>query len=112
MASFQAIIRGEMPRKGENKTIVLFRSNLTFNRKFQKNRKKLKKIPLWLNLKPKKVEKGRERRKTKIIVPFRSYATRNRKFQTNSKKIQKIIKYYYGFISSHNKGGNAEKWRK
>ena len=43
MASFQAIIRGEMPRNGENKTIVLFRSNLTFKRKFQKNRKKLKK---------------------------------------------------------------------
>ena len=44
MSSFQAIIRGEMPRKGENKTIVLFRSNLTFNRKFQKKGKKLKKI--------------------------------------------------------------------
>ena len=45
-------------------------------------------------------------------VPFRSYPTRNRKFQKNSKKIQKIIKYYCGFISSQNKGGNAEKLRK
>ena len=33
-------------------------------------------------------------------------------FQTNSKKIQKIVKYYYGFISSQNKGGNVEKERK
>ena len=30
----------------------------------------------------------------------------------NSKKIQKTIKYYYGFISSQNKGKNAEKERK
>ena len=46
------------------------------------------------------------------FVSFRSYPTRIRKFQTNSKKIQKIIKYYYGFISCKNKGGNAEKGRK
>ena len=80
----------------------MFRSNLTRNGKFQKKQekfKKIKRIPLWLHFKPKHVEKGRERRKTKIIVPF----------QTNSKKIQKIVKYYYGFISSRNKGGNAEK---
>ena len=50
-----------------------------------------------------------EREKIKIIVLFRSYTTRNRKFQKNIKKIQKIIKYYYGFISSKNKGGNADK---
>ena len=29
-----------------------------------------------------------------------------------TKKIQQIIKYYYGFISSQNKEGNADKWRK
>ena len=79
------------------------------SKKIGKNFKKLKKIPLWLHFNPKFVEKGRERRKTKIIVPFRSYPMRNRKFKKNSKKIQKIIKYYYGFISSQNKGGNAEK---
>ena len=81
MASFQV------------KTIVLFRSNLTRNRKFQKKRNKFKnfkKIQLWLHLKPKQVRKGRERWKTKIIVPFRSYPTRNRKFRKNSKKIPKI----------------------
>ena len=41
---------------------------------------------MWLYLKPKYGEKGRERQKTKIIVPFRSYPKRNRKFQKNRKK--------------------------
>ena len=54
----------------------------------------------------------RKKQKYEIIVSFRSYPMRNRKFQTNNKNIQKIIKYYYGFISSQNKGGNAEKERK
>ena len=58
------------------------------------------------------VGNGRKREKIQIIVWFRSYPMRNTKFQTNSKKVQKIIKYYYGFISSQNKGGNAEKGRK
>ena len=55
---------------------------------------------------------NREKDKIQISVSFRSYPMRNRKFQTNSKKIQKIVKYYYGFISSQNKGGNAEIGRK
>ena len=46
------------------------------------------------------------------FVSFRSYPMSNRKFQKNCKKIQKIIKYYYGFISNQNMGGNAEKWIK
>ena len=54
----------------------------------------------------------RKREKIKIIVLFRSYTRRNRKFQKINKKIQKIVKYYYGFISSNNKGKNAEKERK
>ena len=58
------------------------------------------------------VGRGREREKIQIFVSFRSDPMRNRKFQTHSKKIQKIIKYYYGFISSQNKGGNVEKERK
>ena len=37
---------------------------------------------------------------------------RNRKFQKNSKKIQKIRKHYYGFFSSQNMLGKAEKERK
>ena len=47
--------------------------------------------------------------KNYFSAPFRSYPTRNRKFEKNSKKIQKIIKYYDGFISSQNKGGNGKK---
>ena len=56
----------------------------------------------------------RQRKRENInyrFVSFRSKPMRNRKFQTHSKKIQKIIKYYYGFISSQNKGGNAERQR-
>ena len=56
--------------------------------------------------------KGREREKTQISVSFRSNPMHNIKFETNRKKIQKIVKYYYGFISSQNKGGNAENGRK
>ena len=56
-------------------------------------------------------ERLRKREKKKIVLMY-SYLTRNRKFQKNSKKIQKIIKYCYGFISSQNKGGNAEKREK
>ena len=76
----------------------MFRSNLTCNRKFQKNRKKIKKIPLWLHFKPKYVEKGREIQKTKIIVPFRPYPMRNRKFQKNRKK--KFRKYKNTIVAS------------
>jgi len=38
-----------------------------------------------------------------------SCPTCNRKFQKNSKKIQKIKKHHYGFSSSQNKLGKAEK---
>ena len=82
------------------------------NRKFIKNCKKIRKIQLWLLFKRKLVGKGREREEIQITVSFRLYLLRNRKFQTNSKKIQKIIKHCCGFISSQNKGGNAEKERK
>ena len=71
------------------KIIVSFRSFLTHNLKFQKNCKKIKKMPVWLHLKPEYVGKGRERKKINIVDLFRSYPTRNRKFQKNSKKIQK-----------------------
>ena len=75
---------------------------------------KIRKKQLWLLFKQKLVGNGRERDKnTKYrFVSFRSYPVRNRKLQTNSKKNQKIIKHYWDFISSQNKGGNAEKWRK
>ena len=49
MASFQAKVGVKHGEREKTKIIVLFRSNLTRNRKFQKNRKrfkKIKKIPL------------------------------------------------------------------
>ena len=111
MASFQVKIGWKTQRKRENKNchFVLFRSYPTCNRKFQKNSKKIKKIPLWLYFKPKQVGKCREREKTKIIGPFRSIKTRNREFQKNSKKTKK---YHYGFISSENRLEKDEKERK
>ena len=41
-----------------------------------------------------------------------SYPTRDREFQKNSKKIQKIKQHHYGFFSSQNRLGMAEKERK
>ena len=70
--------------------IVSFRSYPMRNRKFKTNSKKIQKIsrlPFWLHLQQKLVEKCPEREKIKIIVLFRSYTTRNRKFQKNRKKI-------------------------
>ena len=55
---------------------------------------------------------GRPRKGEKKIVPMSSYPTCNRKFQKNSKKFQKIKKHHYGFSSSQNKLGKAEKERK
>ena len=61
-----------------------------------------------------KICRGRPRKREnkKKIVPTSSYSTRNRKFQKNSKKLQKIRKHYYGFFSSQNMLGKAEKERK
>ena len=55
MASFQAKIGWKRPKKRKNKNFlsVPFRSYPTGNRKFQKKRKKIKKIPFWLHSKPK-----------------------------------------------------------
>ena len=92
MASFQAKIDWKRTRKGENKNClsVPFRSYPTRNINVQKQRKEIKKIPLWLYFKPKQDGKGRERGKIKIIVPFRTNPMRNRKFQKKRKKIKKI----------------------
>ena len=54
MASFQAKIGWKMLRKREYiESIVPFHSNPTRNRKFQKNSKKIQKIPLCILFKPK-----------------------------------------------------------
>ena len=94
MAAFQAKIGWKMVRKREYKNYhcvtqvgkgreremikinVPFRSYPTRNRKLQQNRKKIKKIkkiPLWLQFKPKQEAKGREREEIKIIISFRFY---------------------------------------
>ena len=86
MTSFHAKISGETLINGENKNYRPIPFQPDTSQKIPKKQEKIQKIPLWLNLKPKQVEKGRERRKTKIIVPFRSYPTCNRKFQKNRKK--------------------------
>ena len=57
MASFQAKIGWEMPRKNKIKIFFPSRSCPTRNRKFQKKRKNFKK-PLWLHFMPKQVGKG------------------------------------------------------
>ena len=95
MASFKAKIGWKWPRKRENINyrFVSFRSYPMRNRKFRTNSKKIQKncrIPFWLHLKQKQVEKCPEREKIKIIGLFCSYTTSNRKFQKSSKKIQKI----------------------
>ena len=112
MASFQAKIGGERPRKRKIKIFFPFPSDRTGNRKFQKMRRKFKKIKKYhcgfISSKNRleKVEK------IKNFVPFRSHPTRNKKFQKNSKNFQKIKKPCYGFFSSQNSLEKAEKERK
>ena len=66
MASFQAKKVEKGGEREKIKIIVLFRSNPTRKNKLQKNRRniqKIKKIPLWLHFRRKrleKVEKGRK----------------------------------------------------
>ena len=61
MASFQAKIVWRRPRKRENKNyrvVPFFPDALQkIPKKYQKNQKKKKKIPLWVYFKPKSVEK-------------------------------------------------------
>ena len=66
MASFQDKIRGETVIK----TIVLFRSNLTRTRKFQKNRKKFKKIKKNTIVASFKTKIGWKRPRKTIVASF------------------------------------------
>ena len=79
-------------KEKEKKINSPFRSYLTRNRKLQRNSKKIKKIPLWLQFKPKYDGKGREREKIKIIVPLRSYPSGYRKFQDTNMAAKKFKK--------------------
>ena len=114
MNTFLAKIGWKRMRKREIKIIVSFLSYPTRNRKFQKNRKKFKKLnnTIMASLQPKQVGESREREKIKIFIPYRSYPKRSRKYHKNSKKIQKIKKYHYCFILRQNRLENDEKDRK
>ena len=73
MASFQAKIGWKRTRKSENKNCLSVPFLPDGKHKIPKiEKKKIKKIPLWLYFKPKQDGKGREREKIKIIVPFRT----------------------------------------
>ena len=61
MASFQAKIGWKGRERDKIKINVPSRSYPTRNRKFQKNSKKILKIPLWRHFRPKFVGKCRER---------------------------------------------------
>ena len=79
-----------MSRKRKNKIASPFRSDRTGNRKFQKKRRKFKKIKNYncgFISSQNRMEKA-QREKRKIIVSFRSEQTCDRKFKKNSKKIQ------------------------
>ena len=85
----------------------------TRNRKFQKIAKQFKKLKTTiLATFQANISWERPRKKEKKIILMSSYQTRNRKFQKNSNKIQKFKKHRYGFSSSQNKLGKAEKERK
>ena len=106
MTSFQAKISWERPRK---KKIIPMSSYPTYNRKFQKNSKKIQKIKkhhYGFFSSQNRLEIAENERKKKI-VPMSFYLTRNRKFKKNSKKIQKNKKHHYSFFSSQNRLGKA-----
>ena len=114
MASFQAKIGWERPKKGEKKNHsdgFLPDREQKISKKQQKN-SKIQKTPSHLLFKQKQDGKGREREKIKKTIPMGSYPTGNQKFQKNSKKIQKFRKHHHTFISSKNRMGKAEQERK
>ena len=106
MASFQAKIGWNRPRKRENKIIIPFRSYPKRNRKFQKNSRKIRKIKNYhygFISRQNRLEKAEKERKQKLsfrFVPTRRVTENSKK---NRKKIQKINKYRYGFISGQNR---------
>ena len=59
---------------------------------------KIKKAPLRLHLKPKRVGTGREREKKKNYHSDRSYPIQNKKFQKEGQKYSKIKEHHLGFI--------------
>ena len=79
-------------------TIVQFRSNLTRNRKFQKNGKKFKKYNCGLissQNRLKKAEKDGKQKSSFCFVPTRRVIENSKKIGKNFKKLKK---YRFGFI--------------
>ena len=78
MASFQAKIGWERPRKRKIKTFFPFPSERTGNRKFQKKIRKVKKIKKYHcgYISSQNWMENAQREKRKIIVSFRSELTR------------------------------------
>ena len=116
MASFLAKMGRERPRKSEKKKIIVpTTSYLTRNRKLKEIAKKFKKIKNIIMASCQAKMGGEWLRQREKKLSFRSIPTRpgieNWK-KKNSKKIQKIKKHHYGFLSSQNKLGKAEKvWK-
>ena len=88
------------------------RPGIENSEKIEKKNSKNCKTPLELLFNPKQVGKGQEMEKKKIIVPINCHPTRTKEFEKNTKKIQKIIKHRWGFSTSQNILGKAEKKRK
>ena len=94
MASFQANIRGETLRKGENKAIVLFRSNLTPNRKFQKIGKNLKKYHfgfIYSQNRLEKVEKDGKQKLSFCFVPTQRVIENSKKMEKKFRKFKNTV---------------------
>ena len=72
MASFQAKIGWETPRKRKNKNCLSVPFRPDGQQKIPKKEKKIQKIQLWLHFKPKQDGKGLEREKKNYrFVSFR-----------------------------------------
>ena len=113
MASFQAKIGWKSRRKRENKNCLSVPFLPDGKYKIpKKEKKKKKKIPIWLHFMPKQVGKCREREKIKTVFPFPSDRTGNRKFQKKIRRVKKIKKYQRGFISTQNRLEKVGKQRK
>ena len=95
----------------EKKIIVPIHSNLTRNREFQKNSKKIEKIKkhqygfFSSQNGTGEVENERKRKFSSWTIPTGPERGNSRKIE---KKLKKIIKRHWGFFSSQNKTGQVE----
>ena len=85
---------GKRREREKIKTIVLFRSNLTQNREFQKNRKKFKKYSCRFIESQNRLEKAEKDRKQKLSLRF----VPTQRLIENSKKIEKKFRKFRNTI--------------